>query len=320
MSTSRADEAGIMGDHLRSVEDHRAWHLGLAIWGYKGWVGDLFPAGSPSRDFLALYSRRFDCVEGNTMFYAIPTAETVQRWAAQTPPDFEFCPKLPKLVTHQGPLRPQLQPALDFLDRMRGFGDRLGPLFIQLPPRYGPIQFDDLNQFLQGWTAAAPDVEIALEVRHIDWFKPVWAIRLTALLEDLGVGRVLLDSRPIYEGPPSPLLKQLPDDQREKKPNVPLQPSVTSDLAFVRYIGHPECDRNLPYLTAWAAQVAQWLAARKQVYFFVHCPIEAHSPAIARQFQALLEAQGAAVPPLPWNQLPAANSQDAGPGQLDLFG
>lgn len=298
----------------------RAWHLGLAIWGYKGWVGDLFPAGSPSRDFLALYSRRFPVVEGNTMFYAIPSAETVQRWAAQTPSDFEFCPKLPKTVTHQGALRPQLKLALEFLDRMRGFGDRLGPLLIQLPPRYGPIQFDDLNQFLQGWTTAAPDVEIALEVRQIDWFKPTWAIRLTALLEDLGVGRVLLDSRPIYEGAPSPLLAQLPDDQREKKPKVPMQPSVTTDLAFVRYIGHPEIDRNLPYLTAWAAQVAQWLAERKQVYFFVHCPIEAHSPAIARQFQALLEAQGAIVPPLPWNQLPAPVSREAETGQLDLFG
>jgi uncharacterized protein YecE (DUF72 family) len=310
MSTSLVDDPGIM--------NHRAFYLGLAIWGYKGWLGELFPAGSRSGDFLSLYGRRFDCVEGNTMFYAIPTAETVTRWADQTPPDFRFCPKLPQIVTHQGRLRPQLKPALDFLDRMRGFGDRLGPLFIQLPPRYGPSQFDDLNQFLQGWIAAAPEVEIALEVRHIDWFAPTWAIRLTALLEDLGVGRVLLDSRPIYEGTPSPLLEQLPDDQREKKPKVPLQLSVPSDVAFVRYIGHPEFDRNQPYLTAWAAQVAAWLAQGKRVYFFVHCPIEAHSPAIARDFQALLEAQGAAVPPLPWNELPTAAPSPV--AQLDLFG
>jgi uncharacterized protein YecE (DUF72 family) len=128
----------------------------------------------------------------------------------------------------------------------------------------------------------------------------------------------LLDSRPIYTGPPSPLLEQLPDDQREKKPKVPLQLSVPSDVAFVRYIGHPEFDRNQPYLTAWAAQVAAWLAQGKRVYFFVHCPIEAHSPAIARDFQALLEAQGAAVPPLPWNELPAAPPSPV--AQLDLFG
>ncbi len=286
----------------------RQFYLGLAIWGHKGWRGDLLPAGSQSRDFLALYSRRFPVVEGNTMFYATPDATTVQRWAAQTPADFRFCPKLAKAVTHQGRLLPQLRAALDFLDRMRGFGDRLGPLFIQLPPRYGPAQFDDLNQFLQGWTAAATDSEIALEVRHIEWFKPHWTIQLTALLEDLGVGRVLLDSRPIYTGPPSPLLEQLPPEQRDKKPELPLQLSVTSDFAFVRYIGHPAVDRNQPDLTIWAQQVIQWLAEGKRVYFFVHCPIEDHSPAIAWQFQTLLEAvaqeRSIAVPPLPWQQLP----------------
>jgi uncharacterized protein YecE (DUF72 family) len=288
--------------------DDRQFYLGLAIWGHQGWRGDLLPAGSQSRDFLSLYSRRFPVVEGNTMFYATPDATTVQRWAAQTPPDFRFCPKLAKAVTHQGRLLPQLPVALDVLDRMRGFGDRLGPLFIQLPPRYGPTQFDDLNQFLQGWTAAAPDSEIALEVRHLDWFKPDWAMQLTALLEDLGVGRVLLDSRPIYTGPPSPLLDQLPAAQRDKKPAVPLQPSVTSDFAFVRYIGHPAVDRNIPDLTVWAQQVIAWLAQGKRVYFFVHCPIENHSPAIAGQFQTLLEAAALErripVPPLPWQHLP----------------
>jgi uncharacterized protein YecE (DUF72 family) len=298
----------------------RSFYLGLAIWGYKGWLGGLFPASSPSRDFLALYSRRFTCVEGNTLFYAVPDADTVQRWATQTPPDFWFCPKLPKTVTHQGELRSRLPQALDFRDRMRGFGDRLGPMFVQLPPRYGPSQFDDLNQFLQGWTAAATDCEIALEVRHPDWFKPDRAVQLTALLEDLGVGRVLLDSRPIYTGPPSPLLDQLPDAQREKKPNLPLQLSVTSDFAFVRYISHPEADRNHAYLNAWATQVGDWLAQGTRVYFFVHCPIEAHSPAIARDFQAMLEAQGVAVPPLPWNQLPDRTIADPVAAQLNLFG
>jgi uncharacterized protein YecE (DUF72 family) len=303
--------------------DDRRFYLGLAIWGYKGWRGGLLPQDSVAQDFLGLYSRRFPVVEGNTMFYATPDASTVQRWAAQTPPDFRFCPKLAQTVTHRGALRTQLPVALDFLDRMQGFGDRLGPLFIQLPPRYGPAQFDDLNQFLQGWTAAAPDSEIALEVRHLAWFKPDWAIQLTALLEDLGVGRVLLDSRPIYTGAPSPLLDQLPTDQREKKPQVPLQPSITCDFAFVRYIGHPEVDRNIPDLTIWAQQVIRWLAQGKRVYFFVHCPIEAHSPAIAWQFQTLLEAaalvRSIPVPPLPWQHLPDRVAEAAPAQQLPLF-
>ena len=46
-----------------------AFYIGCAIWGYKDWVGDLFPPGSKSGDLLALYSRRLTTVEGNTTFY-----------------------------------------------------------------------------------------------------------------------------------------------------------------------------------------------------------------------------------------------------------
>ena len=48
----------------------------------------------------------------------------------------------------------------------------------------------------------------------------------------------------------------------------------------------------------------QWLEQGIEVWFFVHCPYEEHSPGIARRFQRLLEARGAPVPPLPWDQLP----------------
>ena len=47
-------------------------YLGCPVWGLKGWVGNFFPAGAKQRDFLALYSRRLNAVEGNTTFYVIP--------------------------------------------------------------------------------------------------------------------------------------------------------------------------------------------------------------------------------------------------------
>ena len=48
------------------------FYLGCAVWGYKEWVGELFPPGSKSTDFLSLYSRRLTTTEGNTTFYATP--------------------------------------------------------------------------------------------------------------------------------------------------------------------------------------------------------------------------------------------------------
>jgi uncharacterized protein YecE (DUF72 family) len=277
------------------------FYLGLAIWGYKGWLGDFFPKGSQSSDFLSLYGQRFTAVEGNTMFYAIPTMQQVERWASLMPANFHICPKLPKTVSHNGPLLPYLKAGLQFFDLMQHFGDRLGPLMIQLPPRYRPAQFDDLLGFLRGWTDAT-DWPIGLEVRHIDWFKPPHNTQLTALLEDLQVGKILLDSRPIYDADPA-TLTHLPPAQQDKKPNVPLQPNLTADWTIVRYISHPDLDLNRQYLAEWVDRVSQWLAQGITVYFFVHCPIEEQSPAIARHFQGLLEAKGIAVPPLPWNHL-----------------
>ncbi|MEO7912925.1 MAG: DUF72 domain-containing protein, partial [Roseiflexaceae bacterium] len=78
------------------------FYIGCAVWGYKDWVGGLFPPGSKQTDFLSLYSRRLTTVEGNTTFYATPSVETVKRWAAETPETFRFCFKLPREVSHEG--------------------------------------------------------------------------------------------------------------------------------------------------------------------------------------------------------------------------
>jgi uncharacterized protein YecE (DUF72 family) len=282
-----------------------AFSLGLAVWAYKGWLGDLFPAKSRSGDFLSLYSRRFNCVEGNTTFYAIPDATTVQRWSQQTPPGFEFCPKLPKAITHNGPLLPYLPQALAFLELMQGLGDRLGPLMAQLPPSYSPAQFADLSAFLAGWRAATA-ASLALEVRHLDWFREPDGSRLTALLESLHVGRVLLDTRPVYDN-----IKPGDNPQQystNKKPQVPLQPTITADFSLVRYISHPDLASNQDYLAAWVTWCEAALRQGKRVYFFVHCPLEEHSPTNARAFQHQLEGQGVAVPPLPWDSV-ASSSQ-----------
>lgn len=286
------------------------FHIGCAIWAYKDWIGDLFPAGSRSRDFLKLYSQRLTAVEGNTTFYSIPDSSTVNRWTQETPESFKFCLKLPRTFTHQGDLHPNLAAALRFLEQMKPLGSRLGPLFAQLPPNYSPASLVDLQAFLTGWPRQT--TPIALEVRHPSWFKEPYSTQLNLLLQQLGVGRVLLDTRPIYDaqaaGEADP---QILSERR--KPQLPLQPVVTAPFSLIRYISHPELTVNHDYLAEWTTRVGQWLNQGIQVYFFVHCPVETKSPAIARYFQNLLEQQGIGVPPLPWNQATSP------PEQLQLF-
>jgi uncharacterized protein YecE (DUF72 family) len=270
--------------------------LGCAVWSYKGWIGDFYPPNSRPSDFLRLYSRRLTAVEGNTTFYAVPDAETVVRWVAETPSGFVFCPKLPRDLTHTNALRSAIPGALQFLKRMQGLGDRLGPIFAQLPPHYGPPLLDDLTAFLIAWPR--DEAPLVVEVRHPGWFQEPHAGALTEVLKKLGVGRVLLDTRPIYDAPED---RHIHSERR--KPQLPLQPCVTAPFSLVRFISHPHREYNQPFLEEWVGLIDRWLRQGVQIYFFVHCPVEAQSPGTARHFQQLLEQRGVPVPPLPWRPL-----------------
>lgn len=275
-----------------------AFFLGCAVWAHKEWLGDLFPTGTPSGAFLHTYSRRLTTVEGNTTFYAVPNPDVVQRWAEETPSSFRFCFKLPREVSHSGALVRQLPATAAFLERMTPLGERLGPFFLQLPPGYAPTQLDDLRRWLDEWPK---HYQLAVEVRHDDWYAPAGEAALLDVLEQHGVGKVVMDVRPLDLGD-LPGAEADMQKARDNKPAVPMHPVRSGQLAMVRYIGHPDVERNRPLLEEWAGRVAQWLDEGTTVYFFMHCPTERFSPTICRMFQRQLE-QHAAVPPLPWNEI-----------------
>ena len=274
--------------------------IGCAVWAYKGWIGDLFPAGSAQKDLLRLYGQRLTTVEGNTTFYATPDAATVLRWAAETPESFRFCFKLPRGVSHEPPLAAQIARTHAFVERLRPLGPRLGPFFLQLPPGFQSRQLPDLERWLTGWAQQPDPPQLAVEVRHLSWWQPEPQQQLMALLERYSAGRVLMDVRPLELGPLPGADEDL-DRARDRKPQVPLVPLVSANLALVRYIGHPDVARNAGLLDEWDERVAAWLAAGVDVFFFMHCPVEERSPGLCRELQARLEARGA-VPPLPWDQ------------------
>jgi uncharacterized protein YecE (DUF72 family) len=281
--------------------------IGCAVWSYPGWVGEVYPLKTPSKEFLRVYSNHFPAVEANTTFYAIPDRATIDRWIAQTPPEFKFCLKFPRAITHNGLLEPYILQAQTFATQMQQLGDRLGVMFIQLPPNYTPSQgFADLTAFLTA--LSRQDISIALEVRHLDWFKSPHREQLTELLIRLGVGRVILDSRPIYEA----------DKSGEaiipcKKPCVPIELSLTAPFTLIRYVSHPVLSANQQWLEGWTSQVQTWLQQDTQVYMFVHCPIEARSPINARYLHDIFTRSGIQLAALP------QPFTDGSPVQLNLF-
>ncbi|GCE24541.1 hypothetical protein KDA_00250 [Dictyobacter alpinus] len=284
------------------------FYIGCPMWGYKEWVGEFFPARTPQGDFLHLYSRKLSTVEGNTVFYAMPSVETVTRWVQETPNSFRFCPKVLRSISHEGLLSQQKSETLTFVDRMQEFGERLGPIFLQLPPFFGPSQIDQLQAWLDFWPA---EVRLAVEVRHPDFYKEPHIGALNELLRQHRAARVIMDTRPIRTGTPK---EQKELQARERKPHLPVHITTTTDFAFVRYIGHPSMEINAPLLDFWARQLADWYKQGLTIYAFCHCPYEAHSPEICYQLYQRVRAF-ISLPPLTWKP----EEPDSSLEQMRLF-
>ena len=168
--------------------------IGCPVWSFKGWVGNFYPKGPKSTDFLREYAQRLTTIEGNTTFYAVPAPKTIEAWIQQTPETFRFCPKIPKAISHNGKLIDMIERANEFVNVMRPLAARLGPMFLQLPPSYSPKLMADLVKFLD---AFPKDIRLGVEVRHLDWFDSPHAESLDRLLTERNMARVTIDTRPI---------------------------------------------------------------------------------------------------------------------------
>ena len=286
------------------------YFLGCPIWSNKTWTGSLFGRKTRPKEFLAQYAGVLNTVEGNTSFYGIPRAETVQGWLQNTPPTFRFCFKFPRAISHEKRLSQCGDEAARFFDAVAVLGKRLGPFFLQLPPDFGNLSL--LERFLLG----LPDCfSYAVEVRHPDFYDegPV-EDRFNDLLKGLGIDRVIFDTRNLHS-------HQTDDPEllnsKRKKPKAPVRFSATAKRPFLRYVGNPDPFRDWLSLKEWAERIAAWIRLGKTPYVFMHhAPDDHKAPQLCRIFHNLVRSALPALPPMaPW---PGEN-EDPEPEQLSLF-
>jgi uncharacterized protein YecE (DUF72 family) len=86
--------------------------VGTSSWSDPGFVEEWYPPGLPARDRLPYYAERFDAVEVNSTFYAVPAERQVARWAEITPAGFTFDVKLHRLLSRHSAGLDSLPPAL----------------------------------------------------------------------------------------------------------------------------------------------------------------------------------------------------------------
>jgi uncharacterized protein YecE (DUF72 family) len=194
---------------------------------------------------------------------------------------------LPRTISHAGALAEHIAEAHRFIEIMLQLGTRLGPMFLQLPPSYSPAFLEDLDSFLAAWPRQQ---KLAVEVRHTGWFEPPNHGNLNALLSNYSAARVAIDTRPIRNLLGDSLLQgsvyQRLLEARQRKPDLPIIPELTTDFVFLRYIGHPQLEQNLAILDEWAGHLANWLLEGKQAFVFCHAERAHRSLAVPRASSA----------------------------------
>lgn len=291
------------------------YYLGCPAWANREWIGKVFRSGIETTNLLREYSRTFNTVEGNSLFYALPPMATVERWMAESTEGFRFAPKFPKAISHERRLNNAEQESKAFYKILEALahGDKLGVSFLQLPPSFNINNLDTLTSYLK---AMPRDFRYALEPRHISWYdKADNEKRLDDLLETLGIDKVVFDTRALNAFEPD-------DDEereaRDRKPQMPVRKVALGKHPIIRFVGKNKIEKNTPYIKEWAPVINKWILAGKKPYIFAHAGNDAFAPYVAKALHAQLKRINPLLPDLAEfaSDRPKISEQSE---QLDLF-
>lgn len=213
-----------------------------------------YPAGiRTGEERLRYYAERFDTVEIDSTFYALPIEDTVARWAERTPRDFVFHVKAFAMMTRH-PVRLERLP-VDLRDEVeadeRGrverppravraeifarfrsaleplrAGGKLGGVLMQLPPYVVPKPAS--FEYLEWAREQLGDDEMLVEFRHRSWLDEERRASVLGFLEALPATYVIVDA-----------------PRSEAKNVLPTVPAVTSESAYVRMHGRNASTWNI---------------------------------------------------------------------------
>jgi uncharacterized protein YecE (DUF72 family) len=234
--------------------------IGTSGWHYKHWLGNFYPAGTPTMAYLPYYVQHFNSVEINNSFYKLPSTETLTDWINAVPENFIFSVKASRFITHMKKLREPLQSMALFLERIQVLGEKMGPVLFQLPPawRFNEERF---AAFLQALPAT---YRYAFEFRDQSWYTD----HAYELLQQYNCAFCIYN----FAFHQSPLV-------------------ITTDFVYVRLHG-PVNKYDGSYsdqvLTEWANQCEIWVNQGKQVYIYFDNDMHGYAPVDAQRLQQLL--------------------------------
>ncbi len=247
--------------HASKTDKPLQVHVGCAKWGRKEWLGKIYPLKTKEANFLDEYVKHFDCIELNATFYNIYGPEMIAKWKAKADqtPGFKFCPKFSQNISHIRRLKNADEVTTKYYEGIMAFGDKLGPLFLQVGDNFTPKSMPDLKAYLE---SLPKDVPVFLEMRHKEWFASAeYRTEIFNLLHQLNIGAVITDA----SGRRDVVHMELPTPH-----------------AFIRFVGNSLHPTDYTRIDEWVARIKQWQHKGLQsVWFFMHQHDERYSPELA---------------------------------------
>ena len=236
-------------------------HIGTSGWSYDHWQGIVYPHGVPDRARLDYYLQRYDTVEVNATYYRWPRDTVFNGWRERLPEGFLMTVKAPRGLTHARRLR-EPETWLERIESgVRGLGDRLGVLLVQLPPRF-PCDPERLGSFLP----KVPEwIPVAVEFRDASWNRE----EVFGLLERHGAAYCVMSGA-----------------------GLPCVLRATAPFVYVRLHGP---DPNHLYggsyseedLRWWADRIREWEAQGREVWVYFNNDWEGNAVRNADTLKAL---------------------------------
>jgi uncharacterized protein YecE (DUF72 family) len=183
--------------------------IGTSGWSYKEWIGPFY---EKKTGMFSHYSKFFHTVEINSTFYRYPSDGMIFGLIRNAPPGFIFAAKLPKIITHDKWLNMDSGVENDthkFLRLMRPLAERLGPILVQLRPKFN---FQDHCGNLEEYLDMIPkNFDWAVEFRNESWLRD----ETFDILRKYNVAYTVVD-----------------------EPLLPPEVHTTADFAYIRWHGH----------------------------------------------------------------------------------
>src|SRR4051794_21719799 len=166
--------------------------VGTSSWADPGFVKEWYPPKLAARERLPWYAQRFEYVELNSSFYAVPDRNTVHKWVEETPDDFVFDVKVHRLLSRHSAQVQSLPPELRDEAPATGRGrvqltddleaalakrlveetaplaqaGKLGAYLVQLTPAFSPRHsLEELDNLID----ALKPHRVAVELRNRNW-------------------------------------------------------------------------------------------------------------------------------------------------------